>query len=270
MSKLARKIADKATGLKRLVVWMRHISNWREVWKYQRDKNRLPPIHLRNGVTLHHGPFDSPLLMVDEVFVREWYRIAGMPPENATMLDVGANIGAVTLYWAQRSPSLRVHCYEPNPAAFETLQRNVELNKVNGRATLFPVGVGRSRGTLQLWVDIPTDFSTAYSDAAPEEGARRLEVPVVGIDDAWDRIGRRAVWLLKVDTEGAEADILEGASADFLGAVQNVIIEYHDNLVPGAFARCQRILDQAGFRCSVIRHPWDEGIIYGFRSAATN
>jgi hypothetical protein len=64
----------------------------------------------------------------------------------------------------------------------------------------------------------------------------------VAIDEAWVRFDRKPVWLLKIDTERAEADILEGTPADFLGAVRNAIVEYHDSIVRGALARCQRVL----------------------------
>jgi FkbM family methyltransferase len=58
-------------------------------------------------------------------------------------------------------------------------------------------------------------------------------VPVIGLDEIWQRINKKTIWLLKVDTEGAEVDILEGASETVLGATQNAIVEYHDNIFPG-------------------------------------
>ena len=130
----------------------------------------MPPFELRNGLVLHHGPYDSPILLLDEVWIRQWYELDRIPPANATMLDVGANIGFVTLYWANKSPSLRVHCYEPNPAAVATLRRNIAGNGLDQRAEVFPEGVGRSRGSLKLWVDIPTELSTAYLEKSPGGG----------------------------------------------------------------------------------------------------
>ena len=71
--------------------------------------------------------------------------------------------------------------------------------------------------------------------------------------------------MLKIDTEGGEVEILEGASDRALAAVQNAVIEYHDNLVPGAFDRCRAVLERAGFTYRVVAHPWQEGIIYASR-----
>ena len=143
---------------------------------------------------------------------------------------------------------------------------NIAGNGLDQRAEVFPEGVGRSRGSLKLWVDIPTELSTAYLEKSPVEGGKRIEVPVVGIDEAWQRLGREKIWLLKIDTEGAEIDILEGASSSFLAAVENAIVEWHDNIVPGSLARCRAVLEGAGFQCRFRHHPWDEGIIYCQRS----
>jgi hypothetical protein len=72
--------------------------------------------------------------------------------------------------------------------------------------------------------------------------------------------------MLKIDTEGAEGDILEGASREMLQATQHAIVEYHDILCPGVSARVQGILSAAGFECRTHVHPWEEGIIYASRS----
>jgi FkbM family methyltransferase len=181
------------------------------------------------------------------------------------MLDIGANIGAVSLFWTQRSPSLRVHCYEPNPSALDTLRHNLEQNGLQERVAVFAEAVGRAAGTLGLWVDIPTELSTAYLEQSPVEGGRRIDVPAIDIDEAWRRLDHKDVWLLKVDTEGAEVDILEGASQRFLGVVHNAIVECHDNIYPGALVRCRAVLEGSGFHCRFRKHPWNESIIFARR-----
>jgi FkbM family methyltransferase len=257
-------LRGKIQGLRFLLALIRLTVNWTAVWGSRRTKDQLPSLRFRNGLVLHHGPYDSPIVLFDEVFVKRWYDI-GPPPAHATMLDVGANIGSVSLFWSAQSPTLRIHAYEPNPAAFETLQRNVQGNQLQPRMTIFPDAVGRASGTLHLWVDVPTDLSTAYGDQSPIEGGRRIPVAMVGLDEAWQRMNRGPIWLLKVDTEGAEADILEGASRQLLDAVQCAIVETHDNLNPGALARCRKVLEDAGFTCRVRLHAWDEGMIYATR-----
>ena len=73
--------------------------------------------------------------------------------------------------------------------------------------------------------------------------------------------------LLKMDTEGAEADTLEVATPATLGAIRQVILEYHDTLCPEALARCKKVLEGAGFRCHVCPSNENQGLIYARRSA---
>lgn len=72
------------------------------------------------------------------------------------MVDAGANIGTATQFFALASPTLQIHAYEPNPAAFEMLQRNIKDNHLEQRVTAFSEAVGRGSGALSLWVDINT------------------------------------------------------------------------------------------------------------------
>jgi FkbM family methyltransferase len=249
----------------RLVRYSELLSNGPTVWLRDNMRKPLPPLRFRNGLVQYHGKDDDPLLLLDEVFIRRLYSFKTVTPPDATMVDIGANIGAVLQFFALSATSLRIHAYEPNPAAYEVLQRNVQDNGLAGRTTTFPEAVGRFAGRLSLWVDVPTVLSTAYGDAPPSEGGRRVEVSMVNLDEVWRRLQLGPIWLLKIDTEGAEGDILEGASKACLSAVQNAIVEYHDNIVPGVSERCYRVLRDAGFSWQTFVHPWSEGIIYATR-----
>jgi FkbM family methyltransferase len=241
------------------------LKNWSEVWRSRDKKRTLPSLLFRNGLIVNHGKYDDPLLLLDEVFIKRLYDFKTNAPRDGIMVDIGANIATVTQFFALASDSLQVHAYEPNPSAFETLQRNIKDNHLERRVTAFPEAVGAGAGDLNLWVDVNTTLSTAYMECSPDNGGRRIKVPMVGLDDVWRRLDGAPIWLLKVDTEGAEGDILEGASRSTLAAVQNAIIEYHDNIVPGVSERCYRVLKDAGFKWRTFVHPWSEGIIYASR-----
>lgn len=229
-------------------------------------QNPLPPLRLRNGTVLNHGELDNPLSLLGEVFVNRWYDLDERPPPDSTMVDIGANIGAVSLFWTAASPSLRIHAYEPNPSARAGLRTNVEANGLQKRVAIFPEAVGRANGSLDLWVGVPSDLSTGYLDHSPAEGGERISVAMIGMEEVWRRLDHRSIWLLKIDTEGAEADILEGTPDLMLRATRNAIVEYHDNISPEASSRCLEVLRAAGFQCRERAHPWDEGVIYARRS----
>ena len=66
-------------------------------------------------------------MILDEIFVQKFYLQEGISiSPGDIVLDVGANIGAFTLFAAQHGA--RVYAYEPIPATFELLQRNILLH----------------------------------------------------------------------------------------------------------------------------------------------
>ena len=266
MGRMREWLSNKWRSAIRLAHLAHQLSNWPTVWMCIRKNKPLPPLRLRNGLILNHGKYDDPLLLLDEVFVRRLYDFKTDAPSDGIMVDIGANIASVTEFFAEACPTLRIHAYEPNPAAFEMLQRNIQDNGMGQRITAFPEAVGSAAGNLSLWVDVNTTLSTAYMKDSPAEGGRRINVPMVSLDEVWRRLNGAPIWLLKIDTEGAEGDILEGASKSTLDAVQNAIIEYHDNIVPGVSERCHRVLKASGFTWRTFVHPWKEGIIYASRS----
>ncbi|MEZ2219249.1 FkbM family methyltransferase [Rhizobium sp. RCC_161_2] len=124
-------------------------------------------------------------------------------PEDALAVDVGAYIGNHTLFFSSVL-GVRTLAIEPNPVAFAVLQANVELNGVNGLVELHPLALGAAAGTGEI----------VGADATNLGGARFLQadrgdIRMASLDDI---VGERRVHLIKVDVNGAEADVLRGAA----------------------------------------------------------
>jgi FkbM family methyltransferase len=263
---VAEWVGYKFRAARTLCRMIRWLSNWRDVWSAYRAGLPPPSLQFRSGFTLHHGPHDSPISLLHEVFGERHYRRHLRSPVEGVMIDLGANIGAVTLDWARRSRPLRIHAYEPNPSTNKILRRNIETNGLAGRVTVYDEAVGRDSGELRLWTNVHSMTATGYGDAPPEGDAVALSVPLIDLDEVVRRAGGGPVALLKMDTEGAEADTLEGASLATLQVIRQVILEYHVRPCPNASARCQTALEQAGFRCLVRPIHAYHGLIYAWRT----
>jgi FkbM family methyltransferase len=258
--------AYKFRAVRTLWRMMRWLSNWREVWSQYRAQQPLPPLHFRSGLTLHHGPHDSPIALLHEVFGEGQYRRHLSSAVEGVMIDLGANVGAVTLDWAKRSRGLRVHAYEPNPETNTVLRHNIEVNGFADRITVYDEAVGGESGELRLWTNVNSMTATSYCDGPPTPEAVATPVSRIDLNEVIRRVGDLPVSLLKMDTEGAEADTLDGASATTLKAIRQVVLEYHDGLCPNAAARCKRTLERAGFRCLVQPINPAHGLMYAWRT----
>lgn len=264
----AEWLAGKYGAARQLCRMARWLSNWRAVWEAHRRGRRLPPLRFRSGLTLHHEPHDSPVGLLREVFGERQYRRHVGVPREGLVIDLGANIGAVTLDLASRAAGLRVHAYEPNPSTNRVLRRNVEANGLAGRVSVHDEAVGRGQGELSLWTNMNSMGATGYSKTAPVPGAVAVRVALVDLNEVVRRAGGGPVALLKIDTEGAEADTLEGATPETLAAVGRAVVEYHEQRCPDALRRCRRVLEAAGFRCRVRAFNAQQGLIYARRPGA--
>jgi FkbM family methyltransferase len=133
-----------------------------------------------------------------------------------TVLDIGANLGVLTLTLSRLvGPTGRVHAFEPNPRMVELLTRSIGRNRcVNVR--LYPIALGSKPGELSLWVPRGTAGDASLVRRFPPDGFA-LSVPVRRLDDVAVDAGLGPIRLIKIDTEGFEPEVLQGAR-DLLAA----------------------------------------------------
>jgi FkbM family methyltransferase len=125
--------------------------------------------------------------------------------------DVGAHVGWYSFVAFSRGPGIAIaYAYEPLAEAFDLLQRNVELNRVNGRCIPRRVAMSDRAGTgsLKRFAEIGSMHSSLYQLA--DLPGDTEEVPLTTIDAEAMRISR-APSIVKCDVEGAERMVMEGA-----------------------------------------------------------
>jgi FkbM family methyltransferase len=118
-------------------------------------------------------------------------------------LDVGANVGSYTVL-AAGAVGATVTCVEPSAVTFAHLQRNIALNGLTGRVNAWQGGLSDSPGTLRF----TEGLDTVNHVLAAGESAPAVEVPVRTLDDL---LGASTPLLIKIDVEGHERSVLQGA-----------------------------------------------------------
>jgi FkbM family methyltransferase len=158
--------------------------------------------------------------------ILEFMEILSVP--NCIVLDIGANIGAYTIPLAKAHPEIEVHAYEPNPSALERFQKNMNINGVKN-VVLKEVGAGGLTGELELNAFDKRDL--AFSSFLPplKKGSRKILVKVVRLDDVYQE-SIKPVCLIKIDTQGYECQILEGAQALIRRYHPPILLEHEDDL----------------------------------------
>jgi FkbM family methyltransferase len=121
------------------------------------------------------------------------------------VFDVGANVGLWTLGAVRNLRDVQVHAFEPIPATFERLCRQVEshTNVVPNNVAL----ADRTMDQLEMWV--PTNFAEA-SAVRPEVGSGSTLVKATTGDLYMHQHGIDHIDILKLDVEGLEWEVLAG------------------------------------------------------------
>jgi FkbM family methyltransferase len=140
---------------------------------------------------------------IEVAFLERWLR------PGDVVIEAGANLGAVTVPLARAvGPRGSVFAYEPQRLVFQLLCCNLALNEL-GNVVARPSAAGARVGAARVPA-IPPSMAHNFGGVALSADAEASEpVPVERIDD----LGLPACRLIKVDVEGMEAEVLEGARA---------------------------------------------------------
>ncbi len=127
------------------------------------------------------------------------------------VVDIGANYGEMVL-GTELPGSARVICYEPNPRVVPYLRRSLEKSGV--AVELRETAIGSRDGSASFAIDTVwsgrSGLVGAHRTDAPHHPLATVEVPVRTLDS---ELGddRTSSVCVKVDVEGGELDVLEGA-----------------------------------------------------------
>jgi FkbM family methyltransferase len=140
-----------------------------------------------------------------------------------TVLDIGANIGLVSLRMAKRvGPTGTVHAFEPNPQMAQRVTAALEANNVSN-VQLHQVALGAKEGTLVLHVPEGNAGAATLLPTA-RTISQKLDVPVRRLDDF-----NLSPAFVKIDVEGFEDHVLRGFSRTLAtNPPQTILFEQND------------------------------------------
>lgn len=143
---------------------------------------------------------------------------------SATYLDVGANLGLMTLNVLAEVPDVKVVAFEPGPHQAQLLRKNIAANQLEGRVSVVQWALGNKPGTAQFVIHHDRHSSgDGFIDTGRAGRTVTIDVPVGTLDGWWVDAGRPGVDAIKIDTEGAELWVLQGAH-DLLEKCRPVVV----------------------------------------------
>jgi FkbM family methyltransferase len=227
----------------------KHVKNWPtfllDHFKLMRRRYQL---QLRNGLIFEVRPGTTDKGIVVEIFLLDTYKQAlEVIKSAAVVIDIGAQIGVFSLYAHQANPKARIFSFEPCSANFEMLKKNLTLNNADNIKPN-PFAVTSETKEMKLYL---SDSNTGMHSLHRQTGKFEV-VQGLGINELFRRYNITRCDLMKLDCEGAEAEIIASIESANLLSTRAIIMEYHDRAaVPAMEAK----LKQHGFHVEMYSHP---------------
>lgn len=144
-------------------------------------------------------------------------------------MDVGANLGEMTLHMAARvGPGGRVYAFEPVSSVRERLQAHVERNGVGATVKILPLALSNQTGRTRIHFATATADNQGLASIVNADETRlplAEEVATTTLDEFVAREEIARLDLMKIDIQGAEPLLFAGATTTLRTLSPDLLIE---------------------------------------------
>ncbi len=243
--------------------YARRYRNWREL-RDLRDAGQKP----RRVVTRSGEVFESPnnvnaLRSVAAGFAKQAYTPRGFAiGADDLVVDVGANIGAFSVYAAKRTRN-RVFAIEPFGENAAFVRKNVAANDCH--VTVIEAALADHDGSTQLYVSPNGTMHQLFERTEDDQLTETMEIQSLSLGTLMEKYAIDSIDFLKLDCEGSEGLILGSAPPSTLDRIRRISMEFHDYASPLKHDELVQLLQQAGFET---RLNWDGKSACGYLYAS--
>jgi FkbM family methyltransferase len=188
--------------------------------------------------------------MRHEPDTRSWIDAYVRPGDH--LWDVGANVGAYTLY-ACLTPNVTVTAFEPVAGTFAILARDIEVNGLGARVVPLCLALSSANGIVPIYLSSLEPGAAMHALQEPENvrgkfaAAGVQHIMAMRGDGLCKELRLRAPEHVKIDVDGHELRVIEGLG-DLLPLIRTVWIEMVDAAdQSGENARIRELLETHGF-----------------------
>lgn len=163
------------------------------------------------------------------------------------IFDVGANVGQTSAFFRKAFPHAPIHAFEPIPSTFAELKAQAaRLGGVHPHQ----LALGNAMGQAMMEIGEQSGWSRIVSEPGASPSTRLTTVPLVRLDEFCRNNAIAHIDILKVDCEGYDFEVLEGAQAMLADNRVSCVyseVDFQGDGKHGDFYRIDALLRNAGF-----------------------
>ena len=167
--------------------------------------------------------------------------------EGDIVIDIGANVGIVSIYLAKRFPFIKIYAFEPVKENYNNLIKNIKLNDIN-EGQIIAENVAITKDGRNVMIDKPITNSGASNIYGIHdhdcEYNKEYNINSVTLDSIFSKYNIEKCKLLKIDCEGSEYEILYNLSENNIKKCDNMIAEFHGKTeeIEKLYAYCSKYI----------------------------
>jgi FkbM family methyltransferase len=172
---------------------------------------------------------DTLYWVVQEALIGDEYNLKTIDFEDGdVVIDIGGNVGCVSIYLAKKYPNIKIYSYEAHPVNYECLLENIRLNDVNNVIPFNYAVLNQSGSKVNITLDLG---NTGSSSLYVNNEVNSFDVETISFDDIIETNNIEKIKLLKIDCEGAEYEIIEASQKLKEIEIENFSAEIHTFMV---------------------------------------
>lgn len=169
------------------------------------------------------------------------------------VIDIGANIGAISVYLAKKHPGITVYSFEAHPINYKNLLKNIADNNITNILPFNYALYSSDNDFIDIRLN-PHNTGATNSFVDHETYMEVIKVPTITLDTIIEKYNIDKIKFLKVDCEGAEFEIFENSKLIKNIPVDHIGIEIHSFFEHAGEERSQNLvnlLNSISSNCSV-------------------
>lgn len=148
---------------------------------------------------------------------KDFFHFLSLIPENTAVLDIGANIGIMSVHIARSVKNVKLYSFEPMPSNIAAFKRIVDHFKLRN-IQLFEMALGNTEGEAEMVMPVVNSVRmqglshVLHSSIAENNEGERFRVPLKMLDNMDVLIDTpQRISAIKIDVENFEFFVLDGA-----------------------------------------------------------